>query len=269
MSSENPVDQNQPAAQTKQDTVDKNSPIESAFLAVLSSEVRPPPTHPCYKISCDKERDGWDYAKIVAEFIGLGFLIAYTIYTAGIYCANRRAADAAQNTLGQIQQQTTLIQQQVEGQMAAIITKQLRINWPDKRAFLSIILDNRGRVIGSKIHGNFRIVEVSLPSEGVIDDTLPQWKFNVSEITPSPDMPIEKGIYLNVSREQLKGANNIPKAIKVMGEFTYLNGFKDKSETVCYYVIGAFRTTSQGLGETVITCDGLPAQIAWYKEQLQ
>ena len=60
-------------------------------------EVKAPPSHSCYKITCDKKRDGWDYAKLVAEFIGLGFLIAYTLYTAGIYCANRKAAEAAKS----------------------------------------------------------------------------------------------------------------------------------------------------------------------------
>jgi hypothetical protein len=59
-------------------------------------EVKIPPSHTCYRITCDKKRDKWDIAKLVAEFTGLGFLILYTLYTAGIYCANQRSADAAQ-----------------------------------------------------------------------------------------------------------------------------------------------------------------------------
>lgn len=60
-------------------------------------EVKIPPSHASYKITCDKKRDKWDIAKLVAEFVGLAFLILYTLYTAGIYCANRKAADAAES----------------------------------------------------------------------------------------------------------------------------------------------------------------------------
>jgi hypothetical protein len=60
-------------------------------------EMKVPPSHASYKITCEKKRDKWDIAKLVAELIGLGFLIAYTLYTAGIYCANRKAAEAAKS----------------------------------------------------------------------------------------------------------------------------------------------------------------------------
>jgi hypothetical protein len=59
--------------------------------------MEPPPAHPRYEISCDKKRDGWDYAKAVGELIGLGFLIAYTVFTGLMYCVNKKAADAAKS----------------------------------------------------------------------------------------------------------------------------------------------------------------------------
>jgi len=76
-------------------------------------EVKVPPSHARYSIACQTKRDKWDIAKLVAEFIGLGFLIAYTLYTAGIYRANRKAAEAAHDTLGEIQKQTTVLRQQL------------------------------------------------------------------------------------------------------------------------------------------------------------
>ena len=120
MTSENPIKQNE----STQNATDKHSSVESSVSAVVSPKMERPPAHPCDKISCDNKRDGWDYAKIIAEFIGLGFLIAYTVYTAGIYCANRKAASAAHDTLGEIQKQTTLMRQETVGTYEAVIPQE-------------------------------------------------------------------------------------------------------------------------------------------------
>jgi hypothetical protein len=61
-------------------------------------------------------------------------------------------------------------------------------------------------------------------------------------------------------------------AIKVTGAFTYFNGFDNKSDSVCIFVLGGvdFRdklgAVRQSQGPTVITCDGLPAQIGSFRE---
>lgn len=181
----------------------------------------------------------------------------------------RRQRVAMEETLSEVQKQTPLMQQQVEGATAAIITKQFRITWPTKQAYLSVILDNRGRVIGSDIHGGFHLAEISLPDLRVVSNALPNWEFSIPEMGPSPDLPMERGTYLNISQEELKG-RPMPRAIKLTGTFTYSNGFRKKPESVCYYVLGAveFRNNlgavQQGGGPSVITCDGLPAQVAWY-----
>src|ERR1700674_1738893 len=80
-----------PAPQSQNDTDnDATHPNSSAI-----PEVKVPPSHACYTVACQTKRDKWDIAKLVAEFVGLGFLIAYTIFTALMYFANRDAADAA------------------------------------------------------------------------------------------------------------------------------------------------------------------------------
>lgn len=227
-----------------------------------------PPSHANRQINCKHEKSWWDKWKPFVELGGVILLAVYTGYTIKIYTANHDAAKAAHDTLGQIQQQTALMQQQVEGAMAAIITKQFRITWP-RQAYLSVILDNRGRSIGSDIHADFRLARVSLRDQKVIGDALPNWEFSISEMGPSLDLPVERGIYLIVSEEELRG-HPMPRAIKLTGTFTYVNGFRKKSESVCYYVLGAaeFRNklgaVQQTQGPSVITCDGLPAQVAAY-----
>jgi hypothetical protein len=215
-----------------------------------------------------QEKNWWDKWKPFVEMSGAILLAVYARYTIKIYKANRDAANAAHDTLGQIQQQTTLMQQEVEGAMAAIITKQLRITWP-RQAYLSLILDNRGRAITSDIHADFHLATISLPDQRVIGNALPDWEFSIPEIGPAPDFSVERGTYLNISQEELKG-HPIPRAIKLTGTFTYFNGFRKRSESVCYYVLGAveFRNkvgaVQESIGPSVLTCEGLPAQVAWY-----
>jgi hypothetical protein len=173
------------------------------------------------------------------------------------------------NTFKQVQQQNNLMQQQVEGAMAAIITKQFRITWP-KQAYLSVILDNRGRVIGSDIYAGFQVTEVSLPAGKDLGKALPKWEFSIPAIAPAPDLPLERGVYLNIPQEALKGIDGMPRALKLTGTFTYFNGFHNNLESVCYYVLGEADFTNekgavvQRVGPTVITCEALPAQVALY-----
>jgi hypothetical protein len=163
------------------------------------------PERPC---QCCHHKAPW--SKTLVDF-GMLFATTGAFIAAGIY------AYIAHCQLETMKSQTTMLQQQVEGTMAAIITKQLRVNWPDKRAYLSMILDNRGRVIGTNIHSSFNIIEVSLSGDAFKNDKFPAWNFRVPEVTPSRDLPIEEGIYLDISREELKGTGHIPKAIKSQG----------------------------------------------------
>lgn len=76
MTSENP-NQDKTGPQTKKNARDdaanpKHNPIP---------EVKIPPPHSCYTVTCQSKRDKWDIAKLVAEFVGLGFLSIPLIFT--------------------------------------------------------------------------------------------------------------------------------------------------------------------------------------------
>jgi hypothetical protein len=115
-----------PAPQTDKDADNKAGRPESAVPPPSAPEAKAPPSHPCYEITREKKRDGWDYAKFFAELIGLGFLITYTLYTAGIYCANRTAAKATQDTFHEIQKQTTLQRQQLVASQVPLLKPRSR-----------------------------------------------------------------------------------------------------------------------------------------------
>ena len=171
------------------------------------------------------------------------------------------------DTFRQAQRQTNLMQQQMEGAMAAIITKQFKITWP-KQGYLSVTLDNKGRVIGSDIYASFQMTEVSLPTGEDLGKALPKWQFSIPAIAPSPDLPLERGVYLNITPAELKGIG-MPKALKLTGAITYFDGFHNNLESVCYYALGETDfTDGQGVivqktAPAVITCDDLPSRVSW------
>jgi hypothetical protein len=92
VASENPIRDNPTPSHAEQDTADQNKRAQHAGASTVRPEMRSPPSHLGYKISCDKKRDVWDYAKLIAEFVGLGFLIAYTIFAGQQVREMRRAA---------------------------------------------------------------------------------------------------------------------------------------------------------------------------------
>jgi|SRR5579864_2799018 len=69
------------------------------------SKVQPPPSHPSYKITCEKKRDVWDWIKFAAEIVGIGVVITYTSIAALQWCEMKRANRLTKQALGQAQTQ--------------------------------------------------------------------------------------------------------------------------------------------------------------------
>ncbi len=137
MTSENPSNTpTPPANQAHEDTDNQATNPQSALLPTLRPEVQIPPSHSDYKITCNKKRDGWDRAKMAAEFLGILFLIIYTLYTRGIYRANQSAAKAAQDTLGEIKKQFPEIQKSANAAQAANVISREALE-SVQRAFVS------------------------------------------------------------------------------------------------------------------------------------
>jgi hypothetical protein len=184
-------------------------------------------------------------------------------------CEARKQRVTMDNTFNEAHQQTILLQQQVEGATAAVITKQPTVSWPD-RAYISVILNNRGKTIATDIHADLRLDRISLPDEKVIGG-LPGFSFAISELRPDPeDTPITRGVHLNILQNEF--TRTMQQAIKITGTFTYFNGFRTKPESVCYYAFGVteFRNKAgvvqQSMGAHAIACDELTSQLDWYRQ---
>jgi hypothetical protein len=96
----------------------------------------------------------------IISFITLLALTFYAGYTVKIYRANHDAAKSAQETLGEIQKQTTLMRQQVVGTQAAIL--QLDISFGEDGR-LGISLNNLGRVTADLVQFQIEATKGELP----------------------------------------------------------------------------------------------------------
>jgi len=95
MTSENPAHEDDPGNHT--DTATSKNSQTAPHLAPATGVSKPdiPPAPHSYQITCNAKKDWRDKIKFWAELIGLAFLIAYTVFTALMYCANKKAANAA------------------------------------------------------------------------------------------------------------------------------------------------------------------------------
>jgi hypothetical protein len=195
-------------------------------------EVKVPPPHKSYATTCDKKRDKWDIAKLVAEFVGLGFLILYTLYTAGIYCANKKAAEAAQDTLGEIQKQTNLARQQLVGSQAAVVSLNMGHGVLEvephplkNNVNISIGLKNEGHVIGKSVEMRLRIQIFRISDRKYLGK---QWTCDYPIPVISPDKTSYSQCFVDgLSGDNLRSIENMTQTIALDGEYTYNDGFDD------------------------------------------
>lgn len=266
---------NQPIPSTPQaneNAAEQTNDPQSAQLPTTGPKVQVPPSHTSYKIACDKKRDGWDRAKMAAEFVGILFLIIYTLYTAGIYSANQRAAQTAHDTLTQIQQQTTLMQQQLEGTMAAVIDANANIAERGEGLFagpnVQITMMNTGQLIAHNIHVVANIEHATIPDMRQIGARIP-FEFYVPELAPRKDRANEYHKLFNISPKELDLLLDTKRTIRLEMDLTYDSGFSKQARHYCYAFIGARTPVKHELLEhTVIRCEDMPevlTSIQWNK----
>jgi hypothetical protein len=159
------------------------------------------------------------------------------------------------------------MQTEVEGSMAAVITKDFRATWQDQ-TYLSVIMANRGRVDASNIHGDIQVTKIFLPSEKTTENTLLKWAFDIPELDASPDAQAVRGIYLAMSTKDLEASSDMREAIKLTGTITYFNGFHNKSDSICYYILGTLEfinksgAVQETFGSSRASCDDFPRLMA-------
>ena len=202
-------------------------------------EMQPPPTHPYCKITYEKKRDGWDRAKMAAEFVGIVFLIIYTLYTTGIYRANHQAAVAAQNTLCEIQKQTLLMRQETIGSQGAILVFDPTVAFDPFLGYGDVSFAVRavpGRVAARNVAVDLTVQRITLPSKKPIGSPL-QCSISAPQIVATDSLRLGQAQVcrlLAFNQEAIDEIMFTRQSIKISGLFSYENGFGEMfKQNIC------------------------------------
>ena len=217
-------------------------------------EMKAPPSHASYTITTKTERDKWDIAKFIAEFVGLGFLILYTLYTAGIYCANRKAAEAAHDTLGEIQKQTKVMRQQLVGSQAALLhLDDIHIDATGK---LEVVLHNVGHVTATDVHFQVTVTRETIADQRPIEPPITFEPaiiepIKVEGIWPPDDWHVPWRPHQLTQQHEWPHGWPGKETFSLRGSFSYNNGFGDKqTEEFCRQWLPNFEITTKLQGSS-------------------
>lgn len=198
-------------------------------------------------------------------FSGLTLLLLWKTvnYTRLQWSEMKRAADAAQNTLREIQKQTTLMRQQLVGSQSAIVEfyaiPELHVNSLGEATDVTLNIANNGQIITRNIPVHVEITRLTWPGQQQIGNTR-RLEWTIPALPPmKPNIgPTAKVIPYALSPEEMKSIELLHQTIKVSGGLAYDNGFGDKTAwDFCYYFLGRGNLQPGGSGNFV-DCDVFP-----------
>ena len=92
-----PVRDNNPTPHAQGEADNQTDQTRPDMPRAASIPPAPPAKAHC-EITCKTEKDCWDHVKTGAELLGIVLLAVYTAYTIKMYCANKKAAEAAKQS---------------------------------------------------------------------------------------------------------------------------------------------------------------------------
>jgi hypothetical protein len=259
------ISENQNSPSGEQEPANQRSETP-AQIRDPATELEPPPPHTKCTHACKEKKHWLDYVTFGLELLGLVVLCIYAAYTIKIYCANQQAANAAHDTLGQIQQQTTLMQQQLEGTVAAVIEVTAAIHESGEGTIITgphAVIDvmNVGQLIARNVRVSAIIKHATLPDMKQIGDEIP-FQFQIPELISRKERWNEHHKSFDISPKELDLLLNTKRTIRLEINMTYNNGFGDKQRSLCYAFIGARTPTKRELIEhAAIPCEDMPEML--------
>jgi hypothetical protein len=131
MNSENPAKQKNSTPNTKSESNQHATPTQPVISPVVGAAKpeAPPPSEKCKQSKCS-EKHWLDYLEAGMGGLGLVVLVVYTIFTGLMYCANKKAADAAKSAADTASKQLILSEKSIDATVA-----QFQL---DQRAWLGV-----------------------------------------------------------------------------------------------------------------------------------
>lgn len=137
-----------------------DSPEEPPALPIIQPVVSLPPAVVAYYEAEQRERpikEKRERTKRIVEYSGVALLAIYTVFTAFMYCANKKAADAAKEAAQAASAQVSLMRQQLETQEALVepsvyvttTNEEGELPWPNG---VNVSFINIGDTAASEVH---------------------------------------------------------------------------------------------------------------------
>src|SRR5579864_4051262 len=153
--------------QTRQPNID--------VVRTSSVPARPPTGTHC-QIICKAEKESWDKFKDYVELVGIALLAIYTAFTILMYCANKKAADAAKDAANSARDavelsRKTLIIDQRAWVKVDFPHNQLLLDKLQKNLSVTVVASNIGKTPATSI-------QIDIVLEIIGDRFPPSFSFN-------------------------------------------------------------------------------------------
>jgi len=209
------------------------------------------------------------WVTLIVTTLSLIVLMVYAGYTIRIYRANEKAAQAAHDTLGEVQKQTTLMRQQLVGTQSAVVV----FNAPSplidpyplvSRQFnISTGLRNEGHIIANNVELHLVVQSLRIATGARFGK---QWRcdYAIGVMPPSTvNRPAEyRQCFVDgISKSEFDLLNSMESTIGVEGFYGYDNGFGEtKRQQFCLRYQPFVKTKTHGIyGSAQLTdCDIFP-----------
>lgn len=244
-------------SQAKEVSPNKNAsyaPKESALILTSKLSISKAVPHQEGTAKVRYKVPGW--LKFVINFLTL-IAVGWYAYEA------RKQRVAMENTFNQVQQQTTLMRQQLIGSQAAVVSlngngtlSTTPMPLVDTNAIISIGLKNDGHVIANAISMKLKVQVLSLANNKLIG---PQWPCDFAIPVLAPGPAAYRACHVSgLSSEDLRLISELKRTIAIDGNYSYENGFGEiKTEPMCFRYSPQVKTPKHGTEEAgVFNCEG-------------
>jgi len=240
-----------------------------------------PPSHPHCEITNKTQKDWWDKWKPFAEIGGVFLLAIYTGFTILMYCANKKAADAAKSAANAAtcaakaaQEQTMLMKQQLVGTQAAVVrVADYPSIYPLGKLFrVDLAFVNSGHVLAKNIQMSVKVTMQEVKT-GKMIEVLTNCTSQLEVLAPG-DKPqkISQPCDFPVIGQKWANITTLKDTIAVDGTFSYWNGFEESgSQVICLRYVPRGVKTAFGANEgdgRFFSCTDYPGAIAYLKARI-
>jgi hypothetical protein len=156
------------------------------------------------------------------------------------------------NQLCEMKKQSTLMNQQLEGTMGAVIepTPSGQHIADSDHLEIKISFGNTGHVIAHRVEATFTLTKIGLPKGDVIGEPK-AWNIDIGEFPPTAQGQdgTLRSIGVEISPDEINRMNWAEETIKIDGPLSYLNGFESepKVKRVCFAFLTSNGPNSRGV----------------------